>query len=67
MHRHVDVVDVAGDLAEIVIEARGVEAAAEDVIAELQRIVVRIEAVDVDLLGEGDGVLYGLRVGHVGG
>ena len=49
------------------IEAGGVEAAAQDVIAELQRIVVRVEAVEVQLLGQLTGILHRLRVGHVGG
>ena len=40
----VDVVDVTGFLTEIVVETRRVETAAEHVIADLQRVVVGIEA-----------------------
>ena len=65
LQARVHVVDVAGDLAQVVIEPSGIEAAAQHVIAQLQRIVVGIEAVEVQLLGQGDGILHPLRIGHI--
>ncbi len=63
----IDGVDVAGDLAQIVIKARGVEAAAEDVVAKLERVVVGVEAVELELFGEGHGILHRFLIGNRSG
>src|ERR1700683_3144606 len=65
-HADVDVVDVSSYLAQIVVKAGGIEAATKYVIAQLYGVIVGIETVEVQLLGQRHRVLHRLGVGNVG-
>ena len=63
----VNVIDVTRFFPQIAVKARGIEAAAQNVIGQLQRIVVRIKAIHGNFFGQCDLVLNARGIRNLAG
>ena len=61
----IDEINQPAFLAQIAIQAGRVKTAAEDVVAELQRVIIGVGAGELQAFGEGHFVLHAAGVGHV--